>query len=59
MIRGEFTNYKWVHFGDINYPDYTFTKNEEKREGFLNRNKHWIKQYPIYSPAWFSYYLLW
>jgi hypothetical protein len=35
MIKGEFTNNKWVHFGDINYPDYTFTNDEEKRNKFL------------------------
>jgi hypothetical protein len=59
MIKGKFTNNKWVHFGDINYPDYTFTNDEEKRIKFLKRNRHWIKEYPKYSSAWFSYYLLW
>jgi hypothetical protein len=59
MIRGHFTNDKWVHFGDINYQDYTITKNIEKRNKFLKRNHHWITKYPEYSPAWFAYYLLW
>lgn len=59
MVRGNFTNDKWVHFGDINYQDYTFTQNIEKRNKFLKRNHHWITEYPEYSPAWFSYYLLW
>jgi hypothetical protein len=61
MIKGKFTNNKWVHFGDINYPDYTFTKDEEKRIKFLRRNYHWIQdiENKEYSPGWFLYHFLW
>lgn len=58
-IKGEFTNDKWIHFGDMRYQDYTKHQDEERRRMFLNRNRHWIRNYDIYSPAWFSYYLLW
>jgi hypothetical protein len=59
MITGSFTNNKWIHFGDVHFQDFTKHKNEERRAKFLRRNAHWIKDYDIYSPAWFSYYLLW
>ena len=59
MIRGEFTNYKLTHFGDMRYEDYTKHQDEERLNKFRIRNKHWIKQYDKYSPAWFSYYILW
>lgn len=58
-IKGEFTNDKWVHFGDMNYEDYTKHQDEDRRRKFLHRNKYWIQDYDKYSPAWFSYYLLW
>ena len=58
MIKGEFSNDKWVHFGSINYEDYTHHKNLKRRELFLKRNAKWL-EYPKYSPAYFSYYLLW
>lgn len=59
MIKGEFTNDKWIHFGDINYQDYTLHRDEDRRGKFLKRNAHWIEDYDKYSPAWFSYHLLW
>ena len=58
MIKGDFTNDKWVHFGSLNYEDYTHHKNLKRRNLFRQRNKKWL-EYPKYSPAWFSYYLLW
>jgi hypothetical protein len=59
MIRGDFTNGKWIHFGDMRYEDYTKHQDEERINNFRIRNKHWIKKYDKYSPAWFSYYILW
>ena len=58
MIKGDFTNDKWVHFGSLNYEDYTHHKNLKRRNLFRQRNQKWL-EYPKYSPAWFSYYLLW
>jgi hypothetical protein len=58
-IRGRFTNGKYVHFGDMKYEDYTKHNDEERRGKFLKRNAHWMEDYDIYSPAWFSYNLLW
>lgn len=59
MISGSFTNNKWIHFGDMKYEDYTKHKDKERRSKFLKRNAHWIKDYDKYTPAYFSYYLLW
>lgn len=59
MISGSFTNDKWIHFGDINYEDYTKHKDQHRRNKFLSRNYHWKKDYAKYSPAYFSYQLLW
>jgi len=58
MIKGDFTNNKWVHFGDMKYEDFTKHQNEVRLMKFRHRNKHWIKKYDKYSPAWFSYNLL-
>lgn len=59
MIRGKFTKGKWVHFGSMDYEDYTKHQDEERRKKFKLRNHHWPLDYDKYSPAWFSYYLLW
>jgi hypothetical protein len=59
MIRGDFTNGKWIHFGDFKYEDFTKHQDEGRLNKFRIRNKHWIKKYDKYSPAWFSYYILW
>lgn len=59
MIRGNFTNDKWVHFGDMKYQDFTKHKDKDRRNKFKLRNAHWNTDYKKYSPAWFSYYLLW
>ena len=58
-IKGEFTNNKYIHFGDMKYEDYTKHQDEERRSKFLKRNYYWLEDYDIYSPAWFSYHLLW
>ena len=57
MISGSFTNNKWIHFGDMRYEDFTKHNDKERRKHFLKRNVHWIRN--DYSPAFFSYYLLW
>lgn len=59
MIKGIFTKNKWVHFGDSRYEDYTKHQDDERKNKFKLRNSHWLKGYEKYSPAWFSYNLLW
>ena len=49
---------KWVHFGQMNYEDYTKHMDEERRDKFLIRNQNW-KDRPKYSPAYMAYFLLW
>jgi len=49
---------KWIHFGQYGYEDYTKHKDKERRKRFLSRNKKW-SQFPPYTPAHLSYYLLW
>ena len=49
---------KYVHFGSINYQDYTFHENKERRDRFRTRNKKWADA-DIFSPAFLSYYILW
>lgn len=58
MIKSPYTKDKWVHFGNINYEDYTKHKDKERRNRFLTRNKKWSTM-PTYTPAFLSYYLLW
>jgi hypothetical protein len=52
---------KLVHFGNVNYSDYTKHKNEERRLNYLNRASHikgnW-KENP-YSPNSMSINLTW
>ena len=52
---------KLVHFGNVNYEDYTKHKNDERRLNYLNRASHikgtW-KENP-YSPNSMSINLLW
>jgi len=49
---------KWVHFGDIRYSDYTKTHDNDRRKQFRERNYKW-RDYPIDSPAYLAYWLLW
>jgi len=57
MIINPYTN-KPVHFGAIEYEDYTFHNDETRRKKFKNRNNGW-KNHPPYTPGFLSYYLLW
>jgi len=58
MVRGEFTDNKWVHFGEMGYEDFTKHNDEGRRLAFLSRNVRWIGK-PINTPAFLSYTLLW
>ena len=51
-------NGKWVHFGDLRYEDYTYHKDDKRRQSFLFRNWRWASA-PKYSPAYLSFILLW
>lgn len=57
MIRGDFSNGRWIHFGDVRYQDYTKHNDDERRRRFLTRNAHWNRK--KFTPAYFSYHLLW
>jgi len=59
MIKGKFTDNKWVHFGDILTPDYTKHKIEYLQTEYRKNNSHCLEEYFKYTPDWFSYYLLW
>lgn len=50
--------YKWVHFGEMGYQDYTKHKDDNRRTLFKIRNYKWAN-YPMYTPSHMSYYLLW
>jgi hypothetical protein len=58
MIRGNFSNWKWIHFGNYGMLDYTKHKNEKRRNNFLTRNNKW-KYADEDTPAFLSYNLLW
>jgi hypothetical protein len=47
-----------IHFGAIDYVDFTKDHDERKRERFRMRNRRW-RDAPRYSPSWLSYHLLW
>lgn len=49
---------RMIHFGDMNYQDYTKHKDDRRRQNFKNRNRRFAHA-PIYSPSYLSYYLLW
>ena len=57
-IRGDFTNNKWVHFGDMRYKDYSKHNDEERKNNFLNRNWRWASK-PKHTPAYLSFWALW
>ncbi len=48
----------WVHFGQMNYEDYTKHKDKKRRDNFKRRNHKWANA-DRYSPAYLSYHLLW
>ena len=58
MIRGDFTDDKWVHFGLWGMEDYTKHNDKMRRELFLNRNHEWQHRKQD-TPAYLSYFLLW
>lgn len=58
MIRGDFSDNKWIHFGQWGMEDYTKHNDDIRRENFRNRNKHW-KYMSRDTPAYLSYFLLW
>lgn len=58
MIRGEFTNNKWIHFGQWEMEDYTKHNDKMRRELFLNRNHEWQHREPN-TPSFLSFHLLW
>jgi len=49
---------RYTHFGDIRYEDYTKHHDDERRKDFRRRNAKWF-DYPMYSPAFLAYHLLW
>ena len=53
-----FLKNKWIHFGEMNYQDYTKHRDERRRRLFLIRNHTW-KNKRKNTPAYLSYYLLW
>jgi len=57
MIQHPETN-KWIHFGAMNYMDFTRHQDKKRQNNFKNRNAKW-KNAPKYSPAYLSYWLLW
>ncbi len=57
-IKGKFTNYKWVDFGEMGYQDYTKHNDDKRRELFQKRNHKWSKN-AYNTPGFLSYYILW
>jgi hypothetical protein len=57
MIINPYTQ-RFVHFGDINYEDFTKHKDIDRKLLFRIRNKKWATA-KKYTPAFLSYYLLW
>jgi hypothetical protein len=49
---------KIIHFGAIEYEDYTKHHDEKRKLLFQQRNKNW-KYAKKWTPAYLSYYLLW
>ncbi len=58
MIRGDFTENKWIHFGQMDYEDYTKHKNKVRLIKFRQRNSKWKDSKPN-TASYLSYYLLW
>lgn len=57
MILNPNTN-KFIHFGSMNYEDYTKHNDEKRRDNFLRRNIRWKNQNK-YTSGYMSYFLLW
>lgn len=58
MIRGDFSDNEWIHFGQMGYEDYTKHKDEIRRKQFKSRNHRWVNMSSL-SPAFLSYSILW
>jgi hypothetical protein len=56
MVIHPITN-KMIHFGST-MEDYTYHKDEKRRQSFLKRNAKWEKS-DKFSPGFLSYNLLW
>jgi hypothetical protein len=57
MILDPNTN-KWVHFGALDYEDYTVHQNENRRKQYWSRMGRFKTAYK-YSPGYLSLVLLW
>ena len=57
MVLDVNTN-KWVHFGAMNYQDYTVHKDENRRKKYWSRMGRFQNAYK-YSPGYLSLVLLW
>lgn len=57
MVLNPSTN-KMVHFGAMDYEDFTKHQSELRRQYFRARNHKW-RDAEKYTPSWLSYYLLW
>ena len=49
---------KKIHFGDVNFADYTKHLDKDRQKSFFNRNHKWKDAKP-FTPANLSFYLLW
>ena len=49
---------KKIHFGDVNYTDFSKHLDKDRQKSFFNRNHKWKDAKP-YTPANLSFYLLW
>ena len=58
MIKGNFSNDKWIHFGQFGMEDFTAHNDEHRRKLFLKRNAKWNNDNPN-SASFLSYWLLW
>jgi hypothetical protein len=51
-------DWKWVHFGQMGYADFTKHNDEKRRDSFWKRNWRWASA-DRYTPAYLSFHLLW
>jgi len=51
-------NGRVVNFGAMGYEDFTFHRDEKRREAFRRRNRRW-ESAPFGTPAWLSWHILW
>lgn len=58
MIKGDFSDGKWIHFGAWEMEDFTKHKDRQRRNNFRTRNHKW-KDKPENTPSFLSYHLLW